>query len=447
MNQSSIPAYRADYTCVIWHPEAFKILMLESSLPVLTSPESVYSSPYRVHDQILEQLNLEVRVLRRIGFERDVAANHAWMAFELEFVGDASNIPTGAKWLSKKEINQLPLESQRQLVTKLFTEARDVFALRPIWTQREWWDEILGSIDAWLKSQNATRTGFSQLKTWQISSLSRIETTVGRLYLKVVPPFFAREPGLTGFLASLFPKNMPEVLVVNFEIPWMLMRDFGDLELSETTPLDQVCAALNSYAKLQIESLKYIPELQSLGCQNRGLINLASDIQNLLGDETVLLRDEEDGFTSQQITTLRELEPEFLKRCEIIGKSGIPDMLEHGDLWLNNVNIRDGQAVFYDWTDGALTFPLLGMPLSEFENDIWDQDTRESLIEAYLEPFTQYQPMNLLKEMLFLVQPLVHLYRAVSYQRFIIPGVEDKTEWQSGCIWSFKSVLKIMNEA
>ena len=181
-----------------------------------------------------------------------------------------------------------------------------------------------------------------------------------------------------------------------------------------------------------------------MGCQDRGLHVLSEDIRHLFADETLFLPDQEGGLSSQEINRIRELEPEFLRRCETLAKLGIPNMLEHGDLWLNNVNIRDGQAVFYDWSDGALTFPLLGMPLLEFENEIWDEAAREALIDAYLAPFIVYQPLVVLKEMLVLAQPLILLYCAISYQRFIIPGVEDKTEWQSACVWSFKAVLQIM---
>jgi hypothetical protein len=97
------PVYRADYTAVIWHRNESKILTLESGLPTFTSGESLYSAPYWVQDQVLQDLNLEVRVLRRISCERDPAANRARMTFELELVGDPSTIPVGARWLSSDE--------------------------------------------------------------------------------------------------------------------------------------------------------------------------------------------------------------------------------------------------------------------------------------------------------------------------------------------------------
>ena len=438
------PAYRADYTCLIWHPLQAKILMLESGLPVLTSPESVYSAPFRVHDQILEHVNLEVRVLRRIGFERDIAANHAWMAFELELVGDANAIPINSYWLAEHEIDRLPLENQRQLVQTVFLEAQQPPALRPSWARRGWWHDALIWIDGVLEAHNASRISFKSLKTWQISSLSQIETTLGCLYFKAVPPFFAREPGVTSVLGQFAPEHTPEIVAINLERDWMLMKDFGDEALTEKTRLEQVRSALSDYAKLQIKSLEHLAPLRAAGCQHRSLEALALEIHDLLWDETLLLRDQEDGLSSAQIKRLRELEPEFVRRCKTLSKLGIPDMLEHGDLWRNNVNFCHGRTVFYDWTDAAIAFPLQSVPLSELEPEVWGSDARETLTEAYLEPFTVFAPMLVLKAAFNLVQPLIELYRAVNYRRFIIPGTEDKKESQAGLIWLLGNALNIM---
>ncbi|WP_045234696.1 hypothetical protein, partial [Deinococcus pimensis] len=47
---------------------------------------------------------------------------------------------------------------------------------------------------------------------WQISSLHRLVTSGGDVYLKAVPPYFDREGALTEWLHARFPTLVPRVL-------------------------------------------------------------------------------------------------------------------------------------------------------------------------------------------------------------------------------------------
>lgn len=158
------------------------------------------------------------------------------------------------------------------------------------------------------------------------------------------------------------------------------------------------------------------------------------------------MRDHEDGLSSDQIERLRALEPEFIRRCDALLGFGIPSALEHGDLWRNNVHIVDGRAVFYDWTDGAIAFPLQSVPLMELQPDDWGEGAKDGLIEAYLEPWTPFAPMSRLREAFELVQPLIQLHRAATHPQYILPGVEDRREWLGGVTWMLQRTLELMNE-
>lgn len=186
------PPYRAEYACAIWHPSGARLLAIKAALPELVSGESVYTSPGGV--QVRDALGLEVRVLRRLGFERDLAQNRARMAFELEVVSGADSIQTDARWVDLAELSSLKLEVHRELAKTVLEEGACVPALRPARARRGWWTDALAWLDTRLESLGGIRTGLEQQKTWQISSLSRLETSLGRLYFKAVPPFLAREP-------------------------------------------------------------------------------------------------------------------------------------------------------------------------------------------------------------------------------------------------------------
>jgi hypothetical protein len=430
---------------VIWHPSEARVLRLESGLPELVSGEYVFSAANHVQSQVRAAFDLEVFVLRRFAFEADTVNNRARMVFELLLAGDSENIPSGAVWSTVSELSNLNLE-HRQLVITVFEQAANPSDLRPAWVKRGWWSEVFFWVDSILEPIGVSRTGFAQVKTWQISSLSKFETSLGTLFFKAVPPYMIREVAVTAWLAQHFPICSPEILAVNLERGWLLLREFPGAELSKDTPLELVANALTNYAKLQIASIPHTTELMALGCMDRSLEVLAGHIHELLNDEQMWVRAEQDGFTGEQITRLRSFESEFLRRCETLAALGIPNTLEHGDIWQNNVFIADTRSIFYDWSDAAIAFSLQSVNLAGLEPETWGEGAKDVLIDAYLEPWTDFAPLPELRTAFLLLQPLAELHTAISYHRFILPNVEDKSEWYSALNWHLKATLKWMDD-
>ena len=74
-----------------------------------------------------------------------------------------------------------------------------------------------------------------QVRSWNLSSIWRLPTDAGRIWLKVVPPFFAHEPAL---LAALTGEAVPRLVAA--ESARVLMADAPGVDQYDATPAAQL---------------------------------------------------------------------------------------------------------------------------------------------------------------------------------------------------------------
>src|SRR5262249_18516699 len=130
-------------------------------------------------------------------------------------------------------------------------------------------------------------------------------------------------------------------------------------------------------------------------------------------------------FTEAQRRELHALAPRIRAACQRLADYRLPYALEHGDL--NPFNIRvAGERVYYlDWTDSAVSHPffslarlLLFIPTAlSSDHPLIHPAAALRLRDAYLEPWTAYEPMDRLIAALALAQPLAALARALNYSQ------------------------------
>ena len=147
-------------------------------------------------------------------------------------------------------------------------------------------------------------------------------------------------------------------------------------------------------------------------------------------------------LTGEQIERLRGFEPELKRRVARLETFELPTVLEHGDLWQNNVQIVSGRGFFFDWTDANLTHPLLSLPLGTFETGPWGDG---AIVDAYLEPWTRFAPLERLREAPQDAQPLAELHRAMHYHRDLLPQLEDRSECEGHLIWHLSRTLDALS--
>src|SRR5438552_511329 len=64
-------------------------------------------------------------------------------------------------------------------------------------------------------------------EVWRLSAVLRGERPDGPVYFKAVFPLFHHEPAVTEALAAEHPSALPELVAVDHERGWMLMRELA----------------------------------------------------------------------------------------------------------------------------------------------------------------------------------------------------------------------------
>jgi aminoglycoside phosphotransferase (APT) family kinase protein len=166
-----------------------------------------------------------------------------------------------------------------------------------------------------------------------------------------------------------------------------------------------------------------------------------------LEDAAVLLPGDEEGLTESEIDQLRGAAPRLKAMCAELAGYRVPQALEHGDFHAGQVLAGDGRFVYLDWSDSSVAHPFFSMFLffayARMEECLAaHSDVRARLRDAYLEPWTVYEPMKRLREAFEISQRLAALHIAAIYQQAILPNLEDRNEWQAMAPWCLKLLLQ-----
>jgi aminoglycoside phosphotransferase (APT) family kinase protein len=256
-----------------------------------------------------------------------------------------------------------------------------------------------------------------QLNNWVLSSVLRVQTAGGLVYLKAVPdwPLFVHEPLFLAEMAQLCPESIPVPLSIEPVERWMLLADFGP-PIWRDGLVDHLPQMVRAFAQLQVSMTAHVPALLEFGCIDRRLGRLARQLDELLADETAL-----EGLAAEEIGRLRKAAPRLKKICAELAAYRVPQTLMHGDLHPGNVASPNGQMLFFDWTDACIAHPFLDMMIV-FEEQ--DERRHMQLRDIYLEPWTIFEPMERLVEAWELASSLWSLHQAVSYQT-ILENLEE----------------------
>jgi Phosphotransferase enzyme family len=283
---------------------------------------------------------------------------------------------------------------------------------RPGWSAQAeaWVSDTLASLSI---DAQGPLTLFAQ---WPLSSILRIETSAGALYLKAVFSLFHHEPAVTEALTRTHPGRVPDVLAVDDVQGWMLMRELtgralGDLESPQWS------SGLRAAAEIQRAWIGRGDELLRLGAQDRTLAQLADQIGTLA--ELSWSNDEERARVERAV-------PELRHRCRRLAELSIPETIVHGDLHPWNVREDRGRTVIFDWSDACLAHPFFD--LQTFVEHVDDERETAELVDRYLEAWTDAVPLGSLREAYELSRPLAQVHHAVSYV-LIVAAFEPEDRW------------------
>jgi hypothetical protein len=209
-------------------------------------------------------------------------------------------------------------------------------------------------------------------RMWPLSAVLRGVLDGETVFLKAVFPLFHREPAITAALAREHPGVVPDVLQVDRERGWMLMRELRG-EIAESASVS-LAPALREHARIQRSWSLRTAELLALGAQDR-----AQDWPD----------------------------------------TGLPVTLAHGDFHGANVVVDNGRASIFDWSDACVAHPLID--LHTFLAEGVDEDAQDVFVDAYAEGWDV--PARRVRSGLEQIAEYSCLHQAESYHA-IAAGVE-----------------------
>ncbi len=425
-----------------------RILMLpagESWMPPCFTVDKFFTHLYLLTRRIEAELGAEMVMLRSLSQRMHEEAQVMDSVLLMDNLTTEWKPPEGSRWIDRSEVDDVILAEEWMrpaLVHGFDTLMQAPSAKCPAWFVSGWFTEAA----QWM-SEALTAQGYRLLrapeafKNGAISAVLRTETDRGNVYFKVAVklPLFGHEPKLTAALGALYPDMIQAPLAIDEARRWMLTADIGT-ELRENKPsLETLATVMKTYARLQIDSAAHLDQLFTVGCLDRRLDVLASQIDGVLADENCL----------QQLSADERAEwlacGDRLKAlCRQLADYHLPYTLVHGDFHGGNIALQDGRIRFFDWTDACVGHPFFDLtPLLNLD----DSERDVTLREAYLAEWATYEPLERLREVYAIGMILGSLHQVASYQG-IYNSVEadQRADWAAGAPFFVRRVLKLMRE-
>jgi len=270
---------------------------------------------------------------------------------------------------------------------------------QPLWRDSEWLKEAIAWIEAETKRAGLkVAAPIEQPSVGPWSTVMVVRTDEQALFFKATTD--RHEAALTKTLAGWYGDRLPELVAVDVERGWLLMRDGGQPLRSIIRPAKDIApwnSVLPLYLDLQLDATRHVDKLLSLGVPDRRLACLPDLFAQLLEDVGCLGVGQEPGLTAEEFQRLSEVAPRFAGICTDLAALGIPESVDHGDLHDGNVLLRDGRVAFLDWGDARVTHPIVSLrtlfvsiEISLQLDDYAFRAEMGALLRRYLKPWQRF---------------------------------------------------------
>lgn len=258
------------------------------------------------------------------------------------------------------------------------------------------------------------------------STVLRVPTSDGVLWMKAVQPMYAFETRLTPFLADRWPELTVEVLAADLDRGWMLSRDAGTRlrEATDRSPVDHWADLLPRYAELQMAVSEHRAALEAMDEPNRGLSRLAADLRATVDEPATMLLGDPRGLSAEQVAGVRHRLDGFEADCRRLAELGIPETLQHDDLHDGNAFVRGDGYVVFDWGDSCISHPFHTLAVTlralAYSRKLEPGGPEiQRLVAAYLEPWQRMAPQDTLREAADLARRTGTIGRAMAYRSWV----------------------------
>ncbi|HEY6835165.1 MAG TPA: phosphotransferase [Gaiellaceae bacterium] len=252
------------------------------------------------------------------------------------------------------------------------------------WERPDW----LAQATEWIRERVEVTGEIEQPHVRWWSTVLRVPTAGGDLFFKAVAPVHAFEAPLTARLAELQPRRVTEVVDVDPERGWFLMRDAGTRLRELVESRDDIHhweRVLPEYARLQLDVAPHADEFLALGTPDERLDVLPDLLRELLAKRP-------HGLTEEELRRAEDAAPRFEEMCRELAGDGLPATIQHDDLHDGQVFVRDGRYLVFDWGDSSVSHPFLSLTVT-LRSIAWRLDLEPGGLElrrlrdVYLVPF------------------------------------------------------------
>jgi hypothetical protein len=241
--------------------------------------------------------------------------------------------------------------------------------------------------EEWIRARVEVAGPLTRPREFPWSVVLRVPTRDGVVWFKENVPPLAFEAALVQLLTRRAPDRVPELVAVDVDRGWMLMRDAGtrlrDLVPDEAAWLE----LLPLYAQLQLAVAEDADALVAAGTPDRRVARIPMLFRDVVDAQAGSLAREETA-------RLHEYALRVDGACGELAALAVPESIHHDDFHDGNVFVRDGRYRILDWGDASVSHPFatLRIPLEGLAEDTdWDL---ARLRDAYLEPFTSFAPRD-----------------------------------------------------
>lgn len=437
--------YTFNMAGIIMHPGEKRVL-LQAVQGGWMLPQVEWRADEYVSWKEVARFNREMQGLLAVGlstvrclgedFERETMRFSRVYVMELHSSHD--NLPADTCWIDIDTLKEIMITPAEHLVwLEEWLAKRDEEERTP-WYHPGW----LAKAEAWIeqalaKSGTQPLVSIEQMGVAERGCLLRVRTAENAFYFKALPAFFRHELTLLQHLARYRPGCVPSLAAVDERERWLLMHDFGDRHLDQADWQE----ALRRYAILQSDHSAQVKQLEELGCPRLPLGTLPDQLEHLLTSEQSLLFDTPTSLSLEQVRRLHDALPLIRSHCQELAGYGLPETLEHGDLYAQNIALSGGDYLYFDWTDSCIAHPFFSLYPFLLDIEAHWPEARTCLREAYLQPWERYATREQLIEAFELAQRLAPLHLAMLYATLVIPPMKARWEMQHGVPLNLKVLL------
>ncbi|GAA1948245.1 phosphotransferase [Agromyces allii] len=262
-----------------------------------------------------------------------------------------------------------------------------------------------------LAGQGVALTGpAQQVRTWNLSSVWRLPTDRGDVWLKQVPPFFAHEGAIIERLGRQGRHGRHAVPhVIARAVDRVLLADIRGEDLYDGSTAEQQRAMIDLLIGIQLDEAGSLDDLLALGLPDWRMPALAAPGAHAL-EATA------DRLDRAQRAAVASLVDGLDVRAARIAACGLPDTLVHGDFAPGNVRGRGLHLTLLDWGDSGVGHPLLDA--AAFTDRV-DAEHAELARRHWTEAWEAAVPGSDPGRAAMLLAPVAALRQAVIYQGFL----------------------------